>query len=124
MSRHHAATYISQKYKGRAEDLCRGDWAKVDARGNKIAPPSTKNLPNGGGGSEGEDGNHGFGNDEEGRKVNGGSWVVCDEKQLVWEEASEAYKDVWDVGADLVRAGVAEGWGWCRGRVSYKVRRE
>ncbi len=49
---------------------------------------------------------------------------MCEEKALVWEEAPEAYKDVWDVGEDLVQKGCAERWGWCRGRVSYKVRKE
>ena len=64
------------------------------------------------------------GQEKEGRKVHGGSWVVCEDKQLVWEEAPEAYKDVWDVGRDLVDAGAARRVGWCRGLVSYKVRRE
>jgi RNA-splicing ligase RtcB len=54
----------------------------------------------------------------------GGTWVICDEKDLVWEEAPEAYKDVEAVGQDLVDAGAAEVVGWCRARVSYKVRNE
>ena len=54
----------------------------------------------------------------------GGTWVVCEDKQLVWEEAGEAYKDVWAVGDDLVKKGCAEIWGWCRPLVSYKVRKE
>ena len=86
MSRAKAADYMSSKYKGRAEDLLRGDHG------------------DGGGG--------------------GGTWVVCEDKQLVWEEAGEAYKDVWDVGGDLVKRGVAEKMGWCRPVVSYKVRKE
>lgn len=53
-----------------------------------------------------------------------GTWVICDEKDLVFEEAPEAYKDVHAVGEDLVREGVAEVVGWCRARVSYKVRNE
>jgi RNA-splicing ligase RtcB len=53
-----------------------------------------------------------------------GTWVICDEKDLVWEEAPEAYKDVELVGQDLVDAGVAEIVGRCRARVSYKVRNE
>jgi RNA-splicing ligase RtcB len=53
-----------------------------------------------------------------------GTWVICDEKNLVWEEAPEAYKDVEAVGQDLVDAGVAEIVGRCRARVSYKVRNE
>lgn len=53
-----------------------------------------------------------------------GTWVICDEKDLVWEEAPEAYKDVQMVGQDLVDAGAAVIAGWCRARVSYKVRNE
>ncbi|KAJ4343126.1 hypothetical protein N0V95_006741 [Ascochyta clinopodiicola] len=53
-----------------------------------------------------------------------GTWVVCDEKDLVFEEAPDAYKDVQAVGQDLVDAGVAKIIGWCRARVSYKVRNE
>jgi RNA-splicing ligase RtcB len=53
-----------------------------------------------------------------------GTWVICDEKDLVWEEAPEAYKDVELVGQDLVDAGVAQIVGRCRARVSYKVRNE
>lgn len=100
MSRAKAADYVAKKYKGRAEDLLRGDYVAKDARGNRDCRE--------GGGEE----------------VHGGTWVVCEDKQLVWEEAGEAYKDVWAVGEDLVTKGVAERWGWCRGRVSYKVRKE
>ncbi|KAJ4991337.1 hypothetical protein SVAN01_03235 [Stagonosporopsis vannaccii] len=53
-----------------------------------------------------------------------GTWVICDEKELVFEEAPDAYKDVQAVGQDLVDAGVAAIVGWCRARVSYKVRNE
>ncbi|KAF2706882.1 hypothetical protein K504DRAFT_385614 [Pleomassaria siparia CBS 279.74] len=53
-----------------------------------------------------------------------GTWVICDEKDLVFEEAPEAYKDVHAVGEDLVREGVAVVAGWCRARVSYKVRND
>ncbi|OCK82642.1 hypothetical protein K432DRAFT_323883 [Lepidopterella palustris CBS 459.81] len=59
-----------------------------------------------------------------GEDVQGGTWVICDEKQLVWEEAPEAYKDVYAVCDDLVQEGVAEVVGWCRARVSYKVRND
>ncbi|KAJ9668558.1 hypothetical protein H2201_001200 [Coniosporium apollinis] len=61
---------------------------------------------------------------KDGKNVRGGTWVICDEKDLVWEEAPEAYKDVYAVAEDLVREGVAEVIGWCRPRVSYKVRNE
>ena len=53
-----------------------------------------------------------------------GTWVICDEKDLVFEEAPDAYKDVQAVGQDLVDAGVANIVGWCQARVSYKVRNE
>lgn len=53
-----------------------------------------------------------------------GTWVICDEKDLVYEEAPDAYKDVQAVGQDLVDAGFATVVGWCRARVSYKVRNE
>lgn len=53
-----------------------------------------------------------------------GTWVICDEKDLVFEEAPDAYKDVQAVGQDLVDAGVAVIVGLCRARVSYMVRNE
>jgi len=37
-----------------------------------------------------------------------GTWVVCDEKNLVYEEAPEAYKGVKAVAEELVKEGVAE----------------
>ena len=52
-----------------------------------------------------------------------GTWVVCEDKQLVWEEAPEAYKVVHAVAADLENAGLVDVLGWCQPRVSYKVRR-
>lgn len=51
-----------------------------------------------------------------------GTWVVCEDKQLVWEEAPEAYKDIKDVVEDCVNAGLVSVLGWCHPRVSYKVR--
>jgi RNA-splicing ligase RtcB len=53
-----------------------------------------------------------------------GTWVICDEKDLVFEEAPDAYKNVEAVGQDLVDAGAAIVVGWCRARISYKVRNE
>ncbi|MCJ1305722.1 hypothetical protein MMC08_008538 [Hypocenomyce scalaris] len=97
MSRARAGAYVARKYAGRAEDLLRGDYAPVDWKGNKGGV--------GGGGGK-------------------GAWVVCEEKALVWEEAGEAYKDVWAVGGDLVGRGVARRVGWGRGVVVYKVRVE
>lgn len=102
MSRVKAASYISQKYRGKTQDLLRGDLMKTDKKGAKSAIA----------------GSHA------GEGVSGGTWVICEDKQLVWEEAPEAYKDVWEVGADLVAKGAAEQWGWCRGRISYKVRND
>lgn len=102
MSRAKASTYVAQKYKGRADDLLRGDHV-LDSSGSDT--------------SRGQGG-------EDGKEVRGGTWVVCEEKSLVWEEAVEAYKDVFDVAEDLAREGVAECVGWCRGRVCYKVRKE
>ena len=99
-SRADAQKYVAEKYKGRADDLIRGDYVRVDRQGNKKQ------------------------DSENGRDVHGGTWVVCEDKQLVWEEAGEAYKDVWAVGDDLVKSGCAEIWGWCRGRISYKVRKD
>ena len=60
----------------------------------------------------------------EGRDVHRDVGLFAEDKQLVWEEAPEASKDVWDVGEDLVAKGCRESWGCCRGRVSYKVRKE
>lgn len=107
MSRAKASAYVAQKYKGRAEDLLRGDHALDSGSGSG----------NKGGGNWSKEG-------EGGQGVRGGTWVVCEEKSLVWEEAVEAYKDVFAVAEDLVREGVAECVGWCRGRVCYKVRKE
>ena len=53
-----------------------------------------------------------------------GTWVICDEKDLVFEEAPDAYKDVQAVSQDLVDADAAQVVGWCRSRISYKVRNE
>lgn len=51
-------------------------------------------------------------------------WVVCDDKELVWEEAVEAYKDVEVVAGEMVECGVAVVVGRCGPRVTYKVRKE
>lgn len=53
-----------------------------------------------------------------------GGYVVCDNQELVWEEAVEAYKDVEVVGKDLEKCGVARVVGRCVPRVTYKVRNE
>ncbi|RPB12674.1 release factor H-coupled R [Morchella conica CCBAS932] len=65
-----------------------------------------------------------FSRSGKGRVVEGAGWVVCDDKELVWEEAPEAYKDVEVVGEEMVRCGVAAVVGRVVPRVTYKVRRE
>ncbi|KAF2501677.1 hypothetical protein BU16DRAFT_522588 [Lophium mytilinum] len=101
MSRHKALVSMSQKYKN--PELLLQPSATSEARSNK---PS------------------GEGQWAAGKDVHGGTWVVCEDRELVWEEAPEAYKDVWEVGEDLVESGVAEILGWCRAKVCYKVRDE
>ena len=58
-----------------------------------------------------------------GRVVTSG-YVICDEKELVWEEAVEAYKDVEVVAQDLEKCGAARVIGKCVPKVTYKVRNE
>lgn len=101
MSRAKAAEYVAGKYAGKADNLLRGDFVKTDKKGNKQVVGSN-----------------------DGRDVKGGCWVVCEDKELVWEEAPEAYKDVFAVADDLVASGCAEVFGWCRPLVNYKIRRE
>ena len=120
---------MAQKYEGRAEDLLRGDYVRMDGRGNKRGGGMGGKVGGKVGGGKVDGGISGGKvggkeDDWEGRDVCGGTWVVCEDQALVWEEAPEAYKDVWDVGDDLVDGGAAERVGWCWGRVSYKVRRE
>lgn len=98
---------MGQKYKGRSDHLLRRGFVRADRKRNK-------NL----------EGQRKAGEAGQGEDVMGGTWVVCEDKQIMWKEALDAYKDVWDVAADLVASGVAAKWGWCRGRVSYKVRKE
>lgn len=61
---------------------------------------------------------------EDGSNYHGGTYVICDERRLVYEENPDAYKHVYWVAGDLIRNGVAEKVGWCRPRVSYKIRNE
>ena len=102
MSRSKALSQLPAKYNHKPHDFLRGDYTKIDKKGNKSNAGTDGRVE---------------------RNVNGGTWVICEDKELVWEEAPEAYKDVWDVGDDLVDAGAAERVGWCRSRVSYKVRK-
>ncbi|MCJ1420915.1 hypothetical protein MMC32_007274 [Xylographa parallela] len=129
LSRAKALAVVAQKYEGRAEDLLRGDYVRMDGRGNKRGGGMGGKVGGKVGGGKVDGGISGGKvggkeDDWEGRDVCGGTWVVCEDQALVWEEAPEAYKDVWDVGDDLVDGGAAERVGWCWGRVSYKVRRE
>lgn len=99
MSRAKARVGIARKYNNDADVLTS---MKPFSRGNSS-----------GGGKSGK-----------GTVLKGAGWVVCDDKELVWEEAPEAYKDVEMVGEDMRRCGVAEVVGRCVPRVTYKVRRE
>ncbi|PUU83916.1 tRNA-splicing ligase RtcB-domain-containing protein [Tuber borchii] len=65
----------------------------------------------------------GMRNGGKGRVVTSG-YVICDEKELVWEEAVEAYKDVEAVAHDLEKCGAAKIIGKCIPKVTYKVRNE
>lgn len=51
-----------------------------------------------------------------------GGWVICEDKELIYEEAPEGYKEVESVVADLVEAGACKVIAWGMPRVSYKVR--
>lgn len=52
-----------------------------------------------------------------------GSHVICEDRQLLYEEAPQAYKDVTAVIADLVDAGLCRVLAILRPVVTYKVRR-
>jgi release factor H-coupled RctB family protein len=52
-----------------------------------------------------------------------GGWVICEDKELIYEEAPEGYKDVETVVKDLVGVGIAEVIAWGMPRVSYKVKK-
>ncbi|KAI9827455.1 MAG: hypothetical protein M1832_004804 [Thelocarpon impressellum] len=97
-SRAHAAKAVAKKYHGDANALL-----SPSSHGSSTPSHAADGL---------------------GEGVRGGAWVICEDKELVWEEAAEAYKDVHAVAADLVREGVAAFRGWARPRVCYKVRRE
>ena len=160
MSRAKALTYLASKYEGRGDDILRGDFVKINRRGNKAnASSGDRSVVSTSAGptvaasvelthtstSEAADDHDSTTEDStatvssaqtnllntdisnasmKARSIKTGTWVVCEDKALVWEEAAEAYKDVWDVGEDLVEKGAAKWVGWCWGRVSYKVRRE
>ena len=52
-----------------------------------------------------------------------GSHVVCEDRELLYEEAPQAYKNITTVIADLVNGGFAEVLAILRPLVTYKVRR-
>lgn len=107
MTRAKAAGYVSEKYAGKVDDLLRGELVKKDKQGWTALYGNSK-----------------ISAEADARDAKGGCWVVCEDKKLVWEEAPEAYKDVWDVADDLVDNQFAQIWGWCRPLISYKVRRD
>ena len=61
---------------------------------------------------------------EELRKTRLGGWVVCEDRELIFEEAPEGYKEIEGVVADLVGEGACEVVAWGMPRISYKVRVE
>jgi len=52
-----------------------------------------------------------------------GGWVICEDNELIYEEAPEGYKDVESVVSDLVAAGACTVVAWGMPRISYKVRK-
>jgi len=60
---------------------------------------------------------------EELKRTKLGGWVICEDKELIYEEAPEGYKDVECVVRDLVDANACEVIAWGIPRVSYKVRK-
>jgi release factor H-coupled RctB family protein len=49
--------------------------------------------------------------------------VICEDKELLYEEAPQAYKNITIVIDDLVQAGLADILAILRPLVTYKVRR-
>ena len=60
---------------------------------------------------------------EELQRTKLGGWVICEDKDLIYEEAPEGYKEVETVVADLVMAEACKVIAWGMPRVSYKVRK-
>ena len=60
---------------------------------------------------------------EELQRTKLGGWVICEDKDLIYEEAPEGYKEVETVVADLVMAEACKVVAWGMPRVSYKVRK-
>jgi len=51
-----------------------------------------------------------------------GGWVICEDRELIFEEAPEGYKEIEPVVQDLVEEGACEVIAWGMPRISYKVR--
>jgi release factor H-coupled RctB family protein len=60
---------------------------------------------------------------EELQRTKLGGWVICEDKQLIYEEAPDGYKDVEVVVSDLEEAFACRVIAWGMPRVSYKVRK-
>lgn len=58
------------------------------------------------------------------RRTRLGGWVVCEDRELIYEEAPEGYKEIEPVVQDLVEEGACEVVAWGMPRISYKVRME
>lgn len=56
------------------------------------------------------------------RRTKLGGWVICEDRELIFEEAPEGYKEIAHVVQDLVEEGACELIAWGIPRISYKVR--
>jgi release factor H-coupled RctB family protein len=56
------------------------------------------------------------------RRTKLGGWVICEDRELIFEEAPEGYKEIEPVVQDLVEEGACEVIAWGMPRISYKVR--
>ncbi|MEI7939417.1 MAG: RtcB family protein [Verrucomicrobiota bacterium] len=52
-----------------------------------------------------------------------GGWVICGERDLLYEEAPAVYKNIEDVVQDLVDAGLVSVMATFRPLLTYKTRR-
>ncbi len=53
-----------------------------------------------------------------------GSHVICEDKDLLWEEAPEAYKEIQDIIIDLVEQKLVQVIAIMRPLITYKLRAE
>ena len=86
---------------GYARTWCRRKWTRSDCRGRLEKRYTYKDL----------------------LRTELGSLVICEDKDLLYEEAPQAYKNVSVVIEDLVHEGLAEVIGILRPLITYKVRR-